>query len=158
MDRCLHYICHVRQVLTILVVLLFSFLSANQGNTAGIGLEQIKVQVSKCREFESRVVETESRNQELAHRIAQLKKSRTTDVASRNLQSLLRQSVQAANELENLSQKRSSAVRACEGSLRRALRDIDALIGDEKAMLRSASKDTRIQAAKKIRRLLNQRK
>jgi len=144
--------------MTIVVILLFSLLPANKGKTQGIELGQIRAKISKCREFESRVVAKESRNQELAHRITQLKKSRTTDVATRNLQNLLRQSVQAANELESLSKKRSVAMKECESSLRDALRNIDALIGDEKAMLRSTSKETRIQSARKIRQLLNQRK
>ena len=158
MDRCLQYIRLVRQVLTIFVALLINLFWVNQGNTSNIGLGPVKAQVSKCRDVQAQVSKTETKNRELAHRIAQLKKGRKNDVANRNLQSLLRQSVQAANELERLTQQRAVAINGCEDSLRKALRKIDALIGDEKALLRSTSKTIRIRAAKNIRQLLNQRK
>ena len=158
MDRCLQYISGVRQFLTIVGVLVISLLLANQGKASDLELGPVKALVSGCIDMQNRVTKTESKYQELAHRIAQLKKSRATGVANRNLQSLLRQSVRAESELEQLTQQRSISVSKCESNLRTALRNVDALIGDEKALLRSSSKATRVRAARKIRQLLNQRR
>jgi len=140
-------------------MLLLSLISAEDA-MAEAGSKQLSgadACLSQWKQTNRQLKRLKAQHDELAHRIAALKRVRRNAIASRTLQTRLQESVLASTELEKSSQRRTQQAKRCRADIDLALKKTDGGIAAQKKGLRSAQASVRKKTAKILRRLLGDR-